>query len=67
MANPTREVIANQVFIGLPWTARPKYEHVIEYLRTRSPLSFVIVGRNERQDAEDLLKIIKDRIEISSY
>ena len=46
MAN--RGVIANQVFIGLPWTARKRYDHAVDYLRTRSPLSFIIVGRNDK-------------------
>jgi hypothetical protein len=30
-------------------------------------LSFVIVGRNDKQDAEDLLEVIKDRVAGSSY
>jgi hypothetical protein len=61
------EVIASQVFIGLPWTARTKYERIIDYMRTRSPISFVVVGRNDRQDAEDLFEVIKERISSSSY
>lgn len=65
MAN--KGVIANQVFIGLPWTARKRYDHAMDHLRTRSPLSFIIVGRNDKQDAEDLLEIIKERITSSSY
>ena len=60
-------VIANQVFVGAPWrSVRPRHENIIERLRTKSPLSFVMVGRNDRQDAEDLLKVIKDRLLSSS-
>lgn len=67
-ASGTPEVIANQVFLGLPWRAvRPRYEHIIDRMRTRSPISFVIVGRNDKQDAEDLFEVIKERIESSSY
>jgi hypothetical protein len=36
-------------------------------MRTKSPLSFVIVGRNDKQDAEDLFEVIKERIGSSSY
>lgn len=66
---PTAKVgiVANQIFIGLPWTARARYDNAVDYLRTRSPLSFVIVGRNDRQDAEDLFEIIKERISSSSF
>ena len=60
--------IPNQVFLGLPWkTVRPKYEKITERLRRRFPLSFVIVGREDNQDAEDLLEVIKKRIITSSY
>ena len=63
-----RTAIPNQVFIGLPWkTVRPKYERAIDWLSIRSPLSFVIVGRGDDQDAEDLLDIIKSKLENSSY
>jgi len=62
------EVVANQVFVGVPWKAvRSRYEKTIEKMRKRSPLSFVIVGRDDRQDAEDLLAVIKDRVLSSSY
>ena len=61
------DVVPNQVFVGLPWSARGRYEHVLDRLRIRSALAFVIVGRNDRQDAEDLLVLIKERIESSSY
>ena len=67
-ASGTPEVIANQVFLGLPWRAvRPRYERIVDRLRTKSPLSFVIVGRNDKQDAEDLFEVIKERIASSSY
>jgi hypothetical protein len=62
------DVIANQVFIGCPWrTVRAKYERAIDSLSKKYPLSFIIVGRDDRQDAEDLLKIIKERLLSSSY
>lgn len=62
------QVISNQVFVGAPWhRVRPKYERIISGLRTRFPLSFVIVGRQDGQDAADLLTTIKDRIGTSSY
>jgi hypothetical protein len=60
--------IPNQGFLGLPWkNVRPKYDKITEKLRRRFPLSFVIVGREENQDAEDLLEVIKKRILTSSY
>lgn len=62
------ETIANQVFLGIPWkTVRPKYERASAALRKTHPLSFVIVGRDQTQDAEDLLGIIKRKLETSSY
>ena len=62
------EVIANQVFLAVPWRhARARYERAVRRLRTKSPLSFVIVGRKDRQDAEDLLQVIKERLSSSSY
>jgi len=63
----TLDVVPNQVFVGLPWTSRTRWDHVIGWLRARSPLSFIVVGRNDKQDAEDLLAVIKDRIDSSSY
>ena len=61
-------VIPNQVFIGLPWkNVRPRYESCITALEKKYPVHFTIVGRNDAQDAEDLLTVIKDRIESSSY
>ena len=63
-----RAVIPNQVFLGLPWrNVRPKYEQCIEKLRHKFPLSFVIVGREGIQDAEDLFDVIKDAILASTY
>jgi hypothetical protein len=60
--------VPNQVFLGIPWkTVRPKYERIIEELRKTFPISFVIVGRDQNQDAEDLLEIIKKRLLTSSY
>jgi hypothetical protein len=62
------DVIANQVFLAVPWKgARPKYERCVDYFRSRSPLSFVIVGRSGEQDAEDLFEVIKERLDSSSY
>jgi hypothetical protein len=61
-------VIANQVFIGCPWKiVRVKYERAIDSLRKKYPISFIIIGRDDGQDAEDLLKIIKERLLSSSY
>lgn len=60
--------IPNQVFIGCPWLGtRQKYEDAIAELRKKYPLSFVIVGRYDGQDAKDLLDTIKERIDSSSY
>lgn len=63
-----RDVIPNQVFVGCPWkTVRRKYEAVIQSLSKKYPLSFVIVGRDSSQEAEDLLEIIKTKLTSSSY
>jgi hypothetical protein len=63
-----RKFIPNQVFIGLPWkNVRKRYETLLDRLQKSSPLSFVIVGRSEDQDAEDLLEVIKGKLESSSY
>lgn len=65
---PPADVISNQVFIGCPWkTVRPRYGRAIDQLRKRFPISFVIVGRDDGQEAEDLLNIIKQRLLSSSY
>ena len=67
-SSPQEIAVLNQVFLGLPWkTVRPKYEKIVEQLRKKYPLSFVIVGREQNQDAEDLLEVIKKRILTSSY
>lgn len=59
--------IPNQVFIGCPWLKlRPKYEGIIAKLKKKFPLSFVIVGRDDDQDAAELLTIIKGKLEASS-
>jgi hypothetical protein len=63
---PEKE-IANQVFIGCPWRReRPKYERIIERFSRKYPLSFIIVGRRDDQDAEELLGVIKARLLASS-
>lgn len=63
-----RDIIPNQVFIGLPWkNVRTRYERAIDRLANTSPLSFVIVGRSDDQDAADLLEVIKGKLEGSSY
>ncbi len=60
--------VPNQVFLGVPWkTVRPKYEQIVAHFYKTFPLSFVIVGREDNQDAEDLLEVIKKRILTSSY
>jgi hypothetical protein len=62
------EVIPNQIFIGLPWkTVKAKYERAADDLTKSYPLSFVIVGREGNQEAEELLDIIKRSIDSSSY
>jgi hypothetical protein len=65
---PTKGEVPNQVFVGCPWLAvRPKYEEAMHELRKKYPLSFVIVGRYDGQDAQDLLDTIKERIDSSTY
>jgi hypothetical protein len=60
--------VPNQIFVGVPWrNVRPKYERIIEKFRSKYPLYFVIVGRDDSQDAEDLFEVIKERITSSSY
>jgi len=62
------EITPNQVFVGLPWrNVRPRYENCIDKLEKKYPLHFTIVGRKDAQDAEDLLGVIKSRIDTSSY
>jgi hypothetical protein len=66
--SPQSSVIPNQVFIGLPWkNVRKTYEQVIDRLHLSYPISFVIVGRGDNQDAEDLLEVIKTRVQASTY
>jgi hypothetical protein len=68
MARKKVIVISNQVFLGLPWrNVRPRYESCIDKLERSYPLYFTIVGRKDAQDAEDLLKVITERISTSSY
>ncbi len=68
MAKARPSVVPNQVFVGCPWSGiRPKYEAVIGKLKKKYPVSFIIVGRGDGQEAEDLLKVIKERIETSSF
>lgn len=68
MAKSKTTVIPNQVFIGCPWkTVRPKYERLILKMRKKYPLSFIIIGREEDQDADDLLAVIKQKLLSSSY
>ena len=68
MARKKVNVISNQVFVGLPWrNVRPRYEKCIDKLQQKYPLNFTIVGRKDAQDAEDLLKVITERIDTSSY
>ena len=63
-----RTVIANQVFIGCPWkTIRPKYDRLIDVLNKKFALSFILVGREQDQSAEDLLTVIKAKLLSSSY
>ncbi len=63
-----RTVIANQVFIGCPWrTIRPKYDRRIDKLNKKFSLSFILVGREQDQTAEDLLTVIKTKLLSSSY
>jgi len=67
MATNKRDVIPNQVFVGLPWSLRTKYDRIVTKLEKKYPIHFSIVGRNDSQDAEDLFEIIKQRIASSSY
>ncbi len=60
--------IANQIFIGCPWkNVKPKYERAIIKLIKKFPLSFAIIGRENNQDAADLLTMIKSALDSSSY
>jgi hypothetical protein len=67
MANSKRSFIPNQVFVGLPWTFRKRYDTLVLNLEKKYPLHFSIVGRNDSPDAADLFELIKERIASSSY
>lgn len=68
MARNSRSFIANQVFVGIPWkTIKPKYEKIITSLEEKYALHFVIVGRNDGQEAVQLFEFIKDKIASSSW
>jgi len=66
--NTSNSIIANQVFIGCPHEIiKRKYEQSVDKLIKQFPLSFILVGRNDDQDAEDLLELIKEKLMSSSY
>lgn len=68
MKTKTTSFIKNQVFLGCPWrTIRPKYEKVFEDFQKKYPLSFIIIGRDNNQEAGDLLNVIKSKLVKSSY
>jgi hypothetical protein len=61
-------IIRNQVFVGLPWkTVKAKYERIIDDMKKKYPISYVIVGRDDNQSADDLLVQIKRKMNSSSY
>lgn len=63
MKRNSKGVIANQVFIGCPWKGiRPKYDRITKDLNKTFPLSFILVGRELDQKADDLLTIIKTKL-----
>jgi hypothetical protein len=52
MTTSNRELIPNQVFIGLPWkNVRPQYDRLIPELEKKYPLYFTIIGRDDGQEA----------------
>lgn len=58
----------NQIFIGCPWkTIRTKYDRIVIELHKKYPVYFTIVGRDDRQEADDLLEVIKTRILSSTF
>lgn len=65
----TKKTLSNQVFIGCAFAYRSKYEELVEdYLNKKYPLAYVLIGDSgQRQDAEDLLKLIKDKLFRSSF
>lgn len=63
-----KTVTANQIFIGCPWkTIKSKYEGMLSYLHNSQPLSFILIGREDDQSAEDLFNVIKSKLTSSSY
>lgn len=61
-------VIPNQIFIGCPWkTIRNKYLQATDELKKKYPLSYVLVGKVDNQDADDLLTTITNKLRSSSY
>lgn len=59
--------VRNQVFLGIPAkNVKAHYEKIIANLAKKYAVSFIIVGRNDGQSAEDLLSIITDRLDNSS-
>lgn len=63
----SKEVILNQVFIGCPWkTVRKKYVELREETKKKFPIHFVVVGSEVGHSAEDLLNLIKSRLETST-
>jgi hypothetical protein len=63
-----QDIIKNQIFLGIPWkNTKKKYENIRIELNKKFPLSFVIIGRDDNQDAEDLLDEIKSKLRLSDY
>lgn len=63
------QIRPHAVFVGCPWrTIRPKYERIFnkKTFKRRFPISFVIIGRDGNQRAEDLFAEIKRQIDSSS-
>jgi hypothetical protein len=68
MTKAAKQFIANQIFVGLPWkNVKKTYDVVIIELEKKYPLRFSIVGRDNKQSAENLFDIIKAKISSSSY
>lgn len=67
-ATPATAVITNQVFIGCPWKQiRLRYDTITSNLSKSSPLSFILIGREDDQSAMNLLTVIKAKLLSSSY
>ena len=63
-----QEKIRNQIFLAIPWrNTKRKYENIRSELINKYPLSFIIMGREVNQDANDLLENIKDKLRSSDY